>query len=317
VSDNIRVCQSEIDCVTLSRHSDTAVNPVRADLKELHQACERAMHEVLALQEVALRIADVPVPPGDSELTIQNIRQNALSVHNIISHIESQVLSLQSAYHTSDDAVMNNDTVDVGAQVEVVCSNSSDSPVRNIRSVGGPDEPVCSAKSSLYQMSVASEKILGEHNYHLMSAAKAIRKFEMLRYAFDSNAAKLKLSQQKCRRLKTRVSSLSEKLKSASRQSDDATECIKASFSEPVQALLLRQLTKCKKHVTVEYPPELRMLALTLRSYSKPAYLFVRKMFNNKLPHPKTLAKWEHCIDSRPGLQDEDLEFQDENATVL
>jgi len=317
VSEHTTSRQRELDRVNSSRHSDTAVNPGRADLERLHQACKRAMHEMLALQEVAQRIAYVPAPPGDNKQAIQNIKQDALSAHRTILHIESQVLSLQSACHTSDDAVMNNDTADVGAQVEVLCSNSSDTPVANIQSVNVPSEPNLSAKSFLRKMCIASKKILGEHNYCFLSPAKAIRKFEVLRSALESNAAKFKVSQQKCKRLQKRLSSLSEKVKSESRQSDDATECIKASFSEPVQALLLRQLTKCKKNLTVEYPPELRMLALTLRYYSKPAYLFVRKMFNNKLPHPKTLAKWEYCIDSYPGLEDEELGFQDKNATVL
>lgn len=31
----------------------------------------------------------------------------------------------------------------------------------------------------------------------------------------------------------------------------------------------------------------------------------MRKLFNKKLPHPKTLAKWYSCVDGNPGFQDE------------
>lgn len=54
-----------------------------------------------------------------------------------------------------------------------------------------------------------------------------------------------------------------------------------------------------------KYPEELRTFALTLHFYSVSAYSYVRKMFSNCLPHPKTLTKWYSSIDGSPGYTQE------------
>lgn len=53
--------------------------------------------------------------------------------------------------------------------------------------------------------------------------------------------------------------------------------------------------------------PELRSFALTLHFYSPTAYNYVRKTFNECLPHPSTIRKWYSVIDSQPGITAESL----------
>jgi len=62
-------------------------------------------------------------------------------------------------------------------------------------------------------------------------------------------------------------------------------------------------LGKIKNH----YPPELRSFALTLNFYSAKAYSYVRKTFNNALPHPRTIQKWYESVDCSPGFSKEAL----------
>jgi hypothetical protein len=72
----------------------------------------------------------------------------------------------------------------------------------------------------------------------------------------------------------------------------------------PEKQLLLRQL---KMTTEKKFPPELRIFALTLHFYSTSAYNYVRKSFNNCLPHPNTIRKWYSSIDGSPGYTSESL----------
>jgi hypothetical protein len=72
----------------------------------------------------------------------------------------------------------------------------------------------------------------------------------------------------------------------------------------PEKQLLLRQL---KMTTEKKFPPELRIFALTLHFNSTSAYNYVRKSFNNCLPHPNTIRKWYSSIDCSPGYTSESL----------
>lgn len=56
---------------------------------------------------------------------------------------------------------------------------------------------------------------------------------------------------------------------------------------------------------TQKYSPVLRTFALTLSFYSPRAYNFVRKTFNNSLPHINTICKWYQSVDGSPGFTKE------------
>lgn len=84
-----------------------------------------------------------------------------------------------------------------------------------------------------------------------------------------------------------------------------AAENIAASFTGPAADLVTRCVAKSAGQSTTTYPPELKAFALTLLFYSRRAYDYVREMFNNCLPHPKTVASWYSCVNGSPGFHDE------------
>lgn len=63
------------------------------------------------------------------------------------------------------------------------------------------------------------------------------------------------------------------------------------------------------KKVPKKYSEELRKFAITLHFFSSKAYNYVRKRFNNCLPHVKTLSRWYSVIDGQPGFTKEVLDM--------
>jgi len=51
-----------------------------------------------------------------------------------------------------------------------------------------------------------------------------------------------------------------------------------------------------------KYSEEIRAFALTLHFYSAHAYDYVRKKFNNLLPHPQTIRQWYKVVNGEPGF---------------
>lgn len=58
-----------------------------------------------------------------------------------------------------------------------------------------------------------------------------------------------------------------------------------------------------------KYGEELKKFALTLHFFSPKAYEYVRKSFQNCLPHTKALAKWYSAIDAGRGFTTEVLQL--------
>lgn len=71
-----------------------------------------------------------------------------------------------------------------------------------------------------------------------------------------------------------------------------------------VQELLHIMLSNKRKH---QFPPHLKSFACTLHFHSPAAYLYVRKMFSNSLPHPTTLRRWMRTIHSNSGISEQAL----------
>lgn len=65
--------------------------------------------------------------------------------------------------------------------------------------------------------------------------------------------------------------------------------------------IICRQL----KSKNTKYSAEIRAFALTLHFYSPKAYSYVRKTFNNLLPHPSTIQRWYSVLDGEPGFTKE------------
>lgn len=77
-------------------------------------------------------------------------------------------------------------------------------------------------------------------------------------------------------------------------------------FSKPLAGIFKRQLSKAKNQpMPKKYSPEIITFAMNLNFYSPKAYDFVRKAFNNVIPHPKTLSSWYKSVDAKPGFTKE------------
>lgn len=68
---------------------------------------------------------------------------------------------------------------------------------------------------------------------------------------------------------------------------------------------ILKILSKNERKPFNAYPPALRKFALTVHFYSTAAYQYLRRIFNNSLPHPSTLFRWYQNVNAGPGFTDE------------
>lgn len=66
-----------------------------------------------------------------------------------------------------------------------------------------------------------------------------------------------------------------------------------------------RMIKRNKRRCFLKYTPTLRKFALTLNYYSPAAYKYVRSVYNNVLPHTRTLNRWYGPIDAEPGFTNE------------
>lgn len=74
--------------------------------------------------------------------------------------------------------------------------------------------------------------------------------------------------------------------------------------SDVLQSIVKRSLAGKKQ----PFKKEIKEFAVTLQYYFPPAYLYVRKIFSNILPHPRTLRRWYLVVDGKPGFTSEAFE---------
>ena len=117
--------------------------------------------------------------------------------------------------------------------------------------------------------------------------------------------AKLKVKQQRIRRMRKKIESLEDLTRTLSKKrliSDSHEELLNGKFSGMSSELFKRMINMKKSGRGLKYSPELKSLALTLQFYSTKAYKFVRKIFNFALPHPDHISKWYSSIPAEPGF---------------
>jgi hypothetical protein len=140
--------------------------------------------------------------------------------------------------------------------------------------------------------------IVTEHKYGVLeSPLKLKRCLNTVNEALECYRKRLKLSQQRSCRLAKRVKSMEtviRDLKEKNLLSEQAAANLSASFSGSALELIKRCMNKGQYSKAV-YPAELRAFALALQFYSARAYDYVRKTFNNCLPHPKTVRIYK-CV---------------------
>lgn len=147
-----------------------------------------------------------------------------------------------------------------------------------------------------------------DHTYGLGSPKAIKRKLLKQEIQLEANRKKIKMMEQRTRRLRRKVHSLSEvvqQLKSLNLLTDPATELLNLSFSNiPLQLFtrMIRKKTTGGKSLKSKYEPVLRSFALTLHFYSPKAYEYVRNTFDLCLPHSSTIRTWYQGIDGDPGF---------------
>lgn len=70
---------------------------------------------------------------------------------------------------------------------------------------------------------------------------------------------------------------------------------------------------------TIKQPcsSELRKFATTLHFYSPKAYSYVRRVFNNTLPHPRTIIRWYESVNGEPGINKEALGILEDKSAEM
>lgn len=129
-----------------------------------------------------------------------------------------------------------------------------------------------------------------------------------MKYITKINKIKRKRLQMRQRRLVQKVVKLEhviDQLKEKFSLEDNHAELLKLTGGA-CSELMQRRLMKLKKSaLPKKYSEELRTFAITLHYLSPKAYNYVRKVFNNCLPHENTISSWYKSIDGNPGLTQE------------
>lgn len=134
---------------------------------------------------------------------------------------------------------------------------------------------------------------------------KHLKKHKLLRV---TTKRKLRMLQQKIRRLEKRNTSLKNILKDLKDKNFincDTHNLLNENIvaTEVFHNLYLRSSGKKK----IKYSPAIRKFSLSLNFYSPKGYDYVRKTFNCCLPHPKTLAKRYTHVKSEPGFTQQEI----------
>lgn len=131
------------------------------------------------------------------------------------------------------------------------------------------------------------------HFAECVKDAKAIKRLQQSKHRLTKRNAELKAV-------------VNDLVKENMLHKDDAV--VLENLGAANRQLLQRQLAKhTEAPLPTQYSPELRTFALTLHYYSPRAYIYVRKVFDTCLPHPRTLTKWYQSVDGKPGFSEEAL----------
>ncbi|KAJ8963983.1 hypothetical protein NQ317_006928 [Molorchus minor] len=142
---------------------------------------------------------------------------------------------------------------------------------------------------------------------HFASPRKAKRHLEFVKEVVQEQKKKIRKLHDQEKALKQHIHSLQNLLDHLMEKnilSEHAAASIKDETPSTIQNILRRQLQSKNR----KYLPGLRAFALTLHFYSSNAYNYVRRQFNNLLPHPETIRQWYAVLDGRPGFTKEAFE---------
>jgi hypothetical protein len=135
------------------------------------------------------------------------------------------------------------------------------------------------------------------------------RKLDEALHRIENLKKKLKVTQQKSRRLKKKVQSLNDVVKALQNNVLISEKC--ASILEgtclgvPDELMRKAVRNKSKNISKSKYPEVLKAFATTLQFYSTKAYNYARRTFHLALPHPSTIWRWYQTINGKPGFTQE------------
>lgn len=130
------------------------------------------------------------------------------------------------------------------------------------------------------------------------------RKLDEALHRVENLKKKLKVTQQKSRRLKKKVQSLNDVVKALQNNGLISEKC--ASILEgtcmgvPDELMRKAVRNKSKNISKSKYPEVLKAFATTLQFYSTKAYNYVRRTFHLALPHPSTIRRWYQFCTTKP-----------------
>ncbi|XP_029348598.1 uncharacterized protein LOC107882805 [Acyrthosiphon pisum] len=154
---------------------------------------------------------------------------------------------------------------------------------------------------------------------HFNTPRKAKKNLEMVKYKFSQKQTQNVNLKKQVKRLQTKLKTYDDlilQLKSKNFISENASVHLKSIGSESLRSLIERNM----KGQKLPYSSELRKFAITLQFYSTKAYQYVRKSFNNVLPHPRSISRWYKVVNGDPGFTDEAfkcIENKAKNETVI
>ncbi len=135
------------------------------------------------------------------------------------------------------------------------------------------------------------------------------RKLDEALHRVENMKKKLKVTQQKSRRLKKKVQSLNDVVKSLQNNgliSEKCASILEGTCSGVPEELMRKAVGNKSKNISKsKYPEVLKAFATTLQFYSTKAYNYVRRTFHLALPHPSTIRRWYQTINSKPGFTQE------------
>ena len=148
--------------------------------------------------------------------------------------------------------------------------------------------------------------------FYRLKKKKLKRKLEEAENTINSYCKRIRALQQSNRRTKKKISNFTEVVENLKKENlveNDALDVIRQSAGVNTD-LLMSHLAKLQGDTVPKiYSPQLRAFALTLHFYSVRAYDYVREVFNNCLPHNRTISRWYTAVEGTPGFSSESLDY--------
>ena len=200
-------------------------------------------------------------------------RVNSLPSGVVIPN-EDEVSDDEAGFHATEVVVTGNNVVTGVEQVIEECEVSEKTV-----SIPGKKRKMSHEVEILNKVSTPSRKACEElnedHSYGVSESPRRLkRRIDGLMVTNKRLKKKLRISQQKTRRMKQKIDTLTsvvDDLKVNSLVSSGCAELLEATFSAVPRELMKRLVSQKAKKNPGAYPPELRAFAMTLKFYSTKA----------------------------------------------